>query len=60
MKRAGLGVAVGDARPELQAQADFTTTARGGHGAVREVAELVLKANGQWQRVLDKYGLSSD
>jgi len=59
MKRAGLGVAVGDARPELQAHADFTTIARGGHGAVREVAELILKTNNQWQKVLEKYGLGS-
>ncbi len=44
---AGLGVAVADAARDLRTAADFVTTARGGHGAVREVAELVLAARGE-------------
>jgi 3-deoxy-D-manno-octulosonate 8-phosphate phosphatase (KDO 8-P phosphatase) len=32
------------------------TRARGGHGAVREVAEMILKAQGKWYQVLAKLG----
>lgn len=44
VKRAGLGVAVADASPELKAIADLVTEATGGRGAAREVVELVLEA----------------
>ena len=57
IKRSGLGVCVGDGRPELRARADYVTTANGGSGALREVAELVLKSSGLWQPMLAKYGL---
>jgi YrbI family 3-deoxy-D-manno-octulosonate 8-phosphate phosphatase len=39
---AGLGVAVADAHPRLLAAADCILTHKGGHGAVRELAELIL------------------
>lgn len=55
--RAGLGVAVQNARPELKAKADYVTQACGGDGAVREVFELILKASGLWSKALAKYGL---
>jgi len=58
VRRAGLGVAVANARPELKAIADLVTAARGGDGAVREVMELILKAQNRWQSVLDLYQLS--
>ncbi|MBI3298303.1 MAG: HAD hydrolase family protein [Elusimicrobia bacterium] len=48
IKRAGFGVAVANARPELKKAARFVTKARGGDGALREVAELILKAQGSW------------
>jgi 3-deoxy-D-manno-octulosonate 8-phosphate phosphatase (KDO 8-P phosphatase) len=38
----GLGIAVADARVEVQKSADFVTKAKGGEGAVREVCELIL------------------
>ena len=38
----GLGIAVADARLEVQKNADFVTKAKGGEGAVREVCELLL------------------
>ncbi len=59
IKRSGLGVCVGDGRPELQARADYVTTAIGGSGALREVAELVLKSRGLWQPMLAKYQLDN-
>lgn len=58
IKRCGLGVAVANARPELKSIAHYETAVRGGDGAVREVVEIVLKAQGRWQAVLDKYKLA--
>lgn len=55
MRRVGFGIAVGNARPEVKQAAHFTTEARGGHGAVREVCELILKAKGIWPEILKKY-----
>jgi 3-deoxy-D-manno-octulosonate 8-phosphate phosphatase (KDO 8-P phosphatase) len=58
MKRVGWPIAVADAVPEVKAIARTVTSARAGYGAVREVAELVLRHNGAWQQVLEKYGAS--
>lgn len=41
----GMGIAVANARPEVLREADRITAARGGCGAVREAAEMVLKMN---------------
>jgi 3-deoxy-D-manno-octulosonate 8-phosphate phosphatase (KDO 8-P phosphatase) len=57
MLKSGLGCCVGDARQELKDVAHFVTKAPGGHGAVREVIELILKAQDKWDGVLEKYGL---
>lgn len=56
MKRVGFPVAVADAVAEVKQAAAYTTQARGGYGAVREVAELILKAQGKWQAILSKIG----
>ena len=55
ISRIGLGVAVADAAPELRAIAHCTTKAKGGHGAVRELVELILKAQNRWDSVVEKY-----
>jgi 3-deoxy-D-manno-octulosonate 8-phosphate phosphatase (KDO 8-P phosphatase) len=55
MRRVALGVATANARPEVKACADFVTQAEGGHGAVREVVELLLKAQGHWEDILQHY-----
>jgi len=52
MQRAGVAVAVANGVAEAHAAADYITRACGGHGAVREVAELILKAQGKWARVV--------
>lgn len=52
LRRVGLAVMVGDGSVELQAVADYVTTAAGGKGAVREVAELILKAQNKWLGLL--------
>lgn len=44
IKHAGIGVTVSDALPEAIAVADYVTTKAGGHGAVREVCDLIYKA----------------
>lgn len=54
MKRVGLPVAVADAVQEVKDAAEYVTQARGGHGAVREVAELILKTQGKWDKILSK------
>ncbi len=46
-RRAGLAVAVADAHPALTARAHWTTRRPGGRGAVREVCELILAAQGK-------------
>jgi 3-deoxy-D-manno-octulosonate 8-phosphate phosphatase (KDO 8-P phosphatase) len=55
LRRAALPVAVADAVREARALALHTTTARGGHGAVREFAEDLLRARGEWDEVLRRY-----
>jgi YrbI family 3-deoxy-D-manno-octulosonate 8-phosphate phosphatase len=45
MRAVGLPVAVADAVPEVRRQAAYVTRAGGGHGAIREVCELILTAH---------------
>ncbi len=44
---AGLCIAVADAVKEVREAADFITRGKGGHGAVREVCERILKCRGE-------------
>jgi 3-deoxy-D-manno-octulosonate 8-phosphate phosphatase (KDO 8-P phosphatase) len=55
MNRVGLGIATANARPEVKRCARHVTQKIGGQGAVREVAELLLKAQGHWDDLLKKY-----
>jgi 3-deoxy-D-manno-octulosonate 8-phosphate phosphatase (KDO 8-P phosphatase) len=55
MRRVGLPVAVANAVSEIQAVALWTTSNHGGHGAVREFTEALLKARGQWTQLVDEY-----
>jgi len=55
MKRVGFAVAVADANKAVQDRADMVTAAAGGKGAVRELCETILKANGIWNDVLEQY-----
>jgi 3-deoxy-D-manno-octulosonate 8-phosphate phosphatase (KDO 8-P phosphatase) len=58
MRRVGLSVATANARPEVKAIAHYVTQAPGGEGAVREVIELLLKAQGRWAEILRHYEIS--
>jgi 3-deoxy-D-manno-octulosonate 8-phosphate phosphatase (KDO 8-P phosphatase) len=55
LRRAGFAVAVPNAVPEVKAIAHYTTKRSGGDGAIREVIELILKAQGKWSAAIDKY-----
>lgn len=57
MLRVGLSVAVSDASEVLIGAADLVTRRGGGDGAVREVCEALLKAQGKWAAVLARYGV---
>jgi 3-deoxy-D-manno-octulosonate 8-phosphate phosphatase (KDO 8-P phosphatase) len=54
MRRVGLSIAVADAHQIVAKEADWTTSAAGGCGAVREVCEALLKARGVWEKLIDQ------
>ena len=55
LTRAGLAVAVGDGVAEAKAAAHYVAKQPGGRGAVREVVELILQAQGKWEPFVTKY-----
>jgi 3-deoxy-D-manno-octulosonate 8-phosphate phosphatase (KDO 8-P phosphatase) len=55
LARAGFAACPADAAPEVAAACDLVCGAEGGRGAVRELAEMVLKAQGRWNEVTDKW-----
>ena len=55
MRRSALAVAVADAGRDTRADAHYVTRLPGGFGAVREVCELVLKAQGRWDELMKRY-----
>ena len=57
MLRCGYPMAVGDAPEEVKAAAKYVTTITGGRGAAREAIEHILKAQDQWDDVVDQYGI---
>jgi 3-deoxy-D-manno-octulosonate 8-phosphate phosphatase (KDO 8-P phosphatase) len=55
LRRVGLPVAVGNAVPEVRGVAKLQLTREGGRGAVREFAETLLAARGEWAEVTARY-----
>ncbi len=55
IRRVGLGVAVSDAAPEVRSLAHWVTNTPGGHGAVRELVETLLKAKNRWDDLIRRY-----
>ena len=55
MKKVGLPIAVFNAVPEIKQSAAYITLREGGRGAVREVAELILKAQDKWKEIVGFY-----
>jgi 3-deoxy-D-manno-octulosonate 8-phosphate phosphatase (KDO 8-P phosphatase) len=55
MRRVGLAIAPANARAEVKRAAHYVTAGSGGAGAIREVCEMLLKAQGKWPEILRKY-----
>jgi 3-deoxy-D-manno-octulosonate 8-phosphate phosphatase (KDO 8-P phosphatase) len=55
LRKVGLPIAVANAVPEVKAAAAHVTQAAGGHGAVREIVEAILRARGDWGDILNRY-----
>ncbi|MBF8298626.1 MAG: kdsC, partial [candidate division NC10 bacterium] len=57
LARAGLSAAPADAADEVKARVAYVAARGGGRGAVREVIELILKAQGKWEEVIESRGV---
>ena len=55
LARAGLSAAPADAVDEVRARVDWVSQAAGGRGAVRELIELVLRAQQRWDEISQQY-----
>jgi 3-deoxy-D-manno-octulosonate 8-phosphate phosphatase (KDO 8-P phosphatase) len=55
LRNCGLAVTVADACPDAVAEAHYVTRAAGGRGAVREAVELILRCQGHWQRIVERF-----
>jgi 3-deoxy-D-manno-octulosonate 8-phosphate phosphatase (KDO 8-P phosphatase) len=55
LKRVGFSAAVLDAVSEVKEIADYIASKKGGGGAVREICELLLKAQNKWKGVIERY-----
>ena len=55
LKRAGVAATVADAIEEAKAAAHYITRAEGGNGGVREVVELILKAQNRWKKIVAEH-----
>ncbi len=55
MIRVGLSVAVANAHELVKQHADITTQNCGGHGAVRELCDFLIRAQGNYDKLMDKY-----
>lgn len=55
LRRVGLPIAVSNAVAEVKQAAAYVTRAAGGHGAVREVVEALLRGREEWSGILERY-----
>ena len=55
LSRAGLSASPADAAPEVRERTDWVSSLAGGRGAVRELIELVLRAQSRWDDVTARY-----
>lgn len=58
LRRAGFSVAVANAVTEAKRVAHYVTRQRGGHGAVREICEVILKAQDRWRDIKTRYEIA--
>ncbi|WP_300389879.1 HAD-IIIA family hydrolase [Fusobacterium sp.] len=55
MKEVGFSACPKDAVSEVLERVDYISSKNGGNGAVREIFEKIMKENGMWEKVLDRY-----
>ena len=55
MRRVGLALSPADAIDEVKSISHFVSRFPGGHGAVRDMVEFILKAQGKWEEVTARY-----
>ncbi len=55
MRNCGFAIAVANARDEVKDEAHYVTPHSGGDGALRDAVEYILKAQGKWKQVVEKY-----
>ncbi len=55
LNAAGVSVAVANAVPEVKQMAHYITQATGGNGAIRELSELILKAQNKWDVIVESF-----
>ncbi len=55
LNRVGFSAAPADAEPYVREAADFVSSRAGGHGAVREIVEFLLRSAGRWEAVASRY-----
>lgn len=55
LRRAGFSVTVSDAHEDVLKAVDLVTKNPGGRGAVREVCEIILKVQGKWEGLMERY-----
>jgi len=57
LKRVGFSVAVADAMEIVKKSVHYVSQNKGGNGAVREVCEMILHAQGKWPEIASRYEL---
>jgi len=55
LARAGLAAAPADASPDVRPRVHWVSGAAGGHGAARELVELILRAQEKWEPIVREY-----
>jgi 3-deoxy-D-manno-octulosonate 8-phosphate phosphatase (KDO 8-P phosphatase) len=59
LRRSGFAVAPSDASEHVKNIVDFVTVKCAGRGAVRELCELILQAQGTWDEVVERYSMDA-
>jgi 3-deoxy-D-manno-octulosonate 8-phosphate phosphatase (KDO 8-P phosphatase) len=55
LRAAGFSATVADGHDEVRARVDYVARKVGGRGAVREVCDLILRAQGKWDAAMAEY-----
>ena len=60
MQHVGLPASVADAAIDVRQSASFVSKCRGGHGAVRDLIEHILQAQGKWTEIIRRFSATED